>query len=103
MVLFKGGPSKSGELMWERHAWLLSDPKCAEKLLRLYPCRGHLAACARGQPWHGPGVSMGLGAGKGAAGNLIGDLGLLAWELNLSSDLCPNCAVVMPMLGCVSQ
>jgi len=81
MALSKGSPSKSGKLTREKCAWLLSDPKCAEKLYRLCPCRGHLAACTCGQPWHGPAVRTDLGAGKGAAGNLIGEslcLGLRA-------------------------
>lgn len=99
MAHFKGSPSKSGELMWERHAWLLSGPKCTKKLHRLYPCHGHLAACAHGQPWHGTAVSTDLGAGKGAAGNLIEDLCPLAQEPNLSSGPCLNYAVGMPVPG----
>lgn len=96
MALFKSGPSKSGELMWERRAWLLSDPKCTKKLHRLYHC-GHLAACARGQPWHNPAVSTDLGAGTEAAGNLIGDLCPLAQEPNLSSG--PAQTMPMPDLA----
>lgn len=84
MALLKGSPSKSGELMREGHARLLSDPKCAEKLLRLCPCHGLWLPMLTTSP------GTDLSAGKGAAGSFIWDLCPLVWEPNLSLGPCPS-------------
>lgn len=64
MALFKGSPSKSGELMWERRTWLLSDPKCAEKLHSVYPCRGHWLPALMAIPVMAQLSAQTLGLGK---------------------------------------